>query len=239
MSDNNFDADNDFDNGIEDQNQDGSGVDKALFDELNGRVSKLEERAAQMGFTSVEQYQEWLEQEAYKNIENSNRGSDNEPKKTVPQQQQNSNVSKPDLSIFDERFDTIGKGVSHAVLEAQYSTYTINQLTTEEEKRSPNTKDDMAKLIHGPKGVLVQSLAQDFNGNLWEAANYLLTVEGGTAKAHKRGMQTQAALNQAKNSNLQSGAGFQSQQQQKKEIDPSQALADAIAPKQGGYTEPA
>lgn len=224
----------------------GSGVDKALYDELEGRVKRFDDRASEMGFSNSEEYLEWLEEEAYRKIESGGGGSGtsqesgnttqkNEGKPAVTEPAKQQGVQTP---VDDERFQEMGKSTAYAVLESQYAVYKLDNSAKPVEERSNYSKDDLSKIIQGPKGSLVHSLSKSFGGNLWKSAEYLLDVEGGLSNARSQGAKAQQALTNAQGSGIQSGVGIQAPAQSKssEQEDPAKQLADLIAPKAGGYS---
>lgn len=215
--------------------------DTSLAD-LQGRIDPLDSRAKQMGFTNVEQYLTWVEEQAYEKMEE---------EKTPPKSGKESDsdefdqmlddAQKPDVQKnveADKRLSEIGKASAHAVLEAQYSTFALNEMGKEDDEKCTYSKKDMGSVIQGPKSIMVQSLAPQFGGNFWEAAKYVMDIEGGLAGARKEGAKTAEAISRA-NETTQISEGNISVDSPKptNDEDASKKLADEIAPKVGGYTE--
>jgi len=204
------------------------------------RLQELEKRAEEMGSGSIEDYMEWLESQVV--------GPGEEPKRPVapakpatpaPQaadaDTDGSGMDADTLAMLND----VKVGTAHAILESQYTRFEIAEGKKDEADKSAFTREEMEKVIKSPsQGALIQSVAADFDGNVWQAADYVLGIKGGLAKAKADGAASADALAKAKASATPaSGKNSVAGDGDDGDKDNAQSLADEIAPKEGGYVE--
>lgn len=207
----------------------------------------LQERAEEMGMDSVEEYVEWLEAQASgesddkenhdsrRNVED--KGTEEKPSVPPVRQKHTEDAGSGVDDDVRRQLRDINAVAAHAVLEAQYGQYRDVEREKDAGSRRTYSKEDMMKLIKDPvEGIAIQRVAAKFNDNLWEAAAYLLDLDNGISNARKEGAESAEALNRAKKSTqLAEGKPMDVDDD---DFDPAKALADEIAPAEGGYTEP-
>ena len=177
-------------------------ISEAELETLRTRSSqfdKIEEEAKAVGFSDVEEYQDFL---VTKKADELDQGQPNQPQPVVDPILAPKTVTQPDagmqqlnakIDALSQRFDTSVKDneqsktiVSTVYLESQYTQRQMDQNALPEEQRSANTKTELYDLIRGPMGVMVREQAKKSGGNLCTAADQILNVQKGL-EAQERG----------------------------------------------------
>ncbi len=182
--------------------------------EQSGKFEKLQTEATGMGFNDVDNYIDYLSD---KKLEETK-----DPPKTV-------SVTKPIAPVTDNNDEAMQMATA-SYLESQHTQYKMDQNDLSKEERSSFTKTELTKLIRGPKRVAIQELAthDEFQGNLYTAADYLMNISSIKEKARKEGADSEKVLNDAKET-ASSVTGTAPAPEGEKDLD--QQLADIIAPK--------
>ncbi|MEA1999850.1 MAG: hypothetical protein U9N61_11095 [Euryarchaeota archaeon] len=224
--------------------EDQEGFDEATREELQkmkGSYESLQKKAASVGFQSPEEYQLWLEDEAYRNIQDDeNKALSQE---TTPNQQQNR--QKPEVRQRTQRPNPpqqpqpqqpqYDQQSALAMLEAQYSSYLMaNQM---EGTKSPYKKDEMMNVLRGPEAGMIGKLSRRYGNNVWKAAEKFLDMDSGNVRQSKKDKDNDDALASAQRTgSLQSGTTVSPPSASgKSNLSNAEQLANEIAPDVGGY----
>lgn len=221
---------------------------KSELAKLGGNYSNMQNKATQMGFSSPEDYQKWLEDEAYRNIQADEDKALSQGKappmsgqappvqKIAPQQPAqpppvNNQPAPSQQPVFDEKS-------TMAMLESQHNSYELNHFKNKTEP--PFTKQQLMDALTSPAAAAIGQLAKSkfCNGNVWVAAEQYIKLQNGDTVAAQNAQNTQKALNAAQQAGglgigtsvapPSGGTGDETNEQQ---------IADEIAPAVGGYVE--
>jgi hypothetical protein len=115
-----------------------------------------------------------------------------EPKETPKEPDKKEGLSDAD----QEKIKQSGMQSAQAQLTSNWTEFMVEQLSATE--KSPFTKDDLFKVIQ-KQSALVGATARNFNGNVFAAANHILTVTDpdAVAKARKSTEDAEAAKKRA------------------------------------------
>jgi len=184
-------------------------IDKAELEGLKANqkvVSDIQEKATAAGFDNVEDYNNQLEAWAYDNVSK----QPDEPQtpaapvkpepKTVPAA--DTPVAVP-AQIPQTLTDDVAqaKGMATAAyMQTCHNAYVANNRAKPEAERSAYSKDDLLKVINGPRRATVQHLAsQDttFDGNVYIVADFLLSQAADSKRRKEESEKSTVALNKA------------------------------------------
>lgn len=177
-------------------------VPKAVFEELQASKKfkdDVDERATDMGMEGKGlEYVDTLETLAHKNVVEEL----DEPEKKVESKVEPKAEPKEEKGLSDadqERLKQSSMQSAQAQLTSNWTEFRMEQLSATE--KSPFTKDDLFKVIQ-KQGALVGATARNFNGNVFAAANHILTVTDpdAVAKARQSTEDSEAAKKRAASS---------------------------------------
>ena len=185
-------------------------IDRAKLAELEAKVEeydKLNHIAKAADFENPKAYIE--------NLEDNNWDKLNEAVATEEKKEEPKEEVKPS-GLSDEDKLKIQQGNTNAILAAQWATYKVDQSELPKENKSPVTKTELDKLIYSKStGLMIGQLAQEFDGNVYAAANHYLSIKDVKVKANKEGAESQKALDAAAAS-TELGTGGKPQEIEKK-----------------------
>ncbi len=169
-------------------------------------ISEIQAKAKDAGFDNVEEYNVALEGWAYDNLQKQPEETQTPAVKTdVPAQKLPApTVTAPAIAEIPQKFiDDIAtaKGMSTTVyMQMSYMGYDINNKAKLPAERSAYSKDDLLKVINGPRRATVQHLAsQDtsFEGNVYTVADFLLSQAADSKRRKEESDKSKVALNKA------------------------------------------
>lgn len=183
-------------------------IDKAELEGLKASqkvVSDIQEKATAAGFENVPEYVEFTEGYAYDNI---SKEPDEPQTPAAPVKPEPKTVPATDTPVavpamLQEDKDRIQRAegmATAAYMQTCHNAYETNNRAKPEAERSNYSKEDLLKLINGPRRATVQHLAsQDttFDGNVYIVADFLLSQAADSKRRKEESEKSTVALNKA------------------------------------------
>ncbi len=178
-------------------------IDKAELEGLRANqevVKDIEERAIEAGFSGVKDYVEQTEKWAFDDDPKDEKKSA-EPQKSAEAPKK---VERPvPAEIPKELLDSVeqAKGMATAAyMQTSYTDFDLRNKAKPEAERSKYSRDDLLKVINGPRRASVQHLSSNdptFGGNVYVVADFLLSQAVDSKRRQEETAKSNAALNKA------------------------------------------
>ncbi len=182
-------------------------IDKAELEGLQVSqkvVSDIQEKATNAGFENTPEYVEALEGWSYENL---SKQPDEPQTPTAPAKPAEpaapAQPTATSVTILQEDKDRIQRAegmATAAYMQTCYNAYDGNNRAKPEAERSKYSREDLLKVINGPRRATVQHLAsQDttFDGNVYTVADFLLSQAADSKRRKKESDNATVALNNA------------------------------------------
>lgn len=174
-------------------------IDKAELEGLRANqevVEDIKERAINAGFSGVKDYVEQTEVWAYEDPPKEESKPVETPKpveapKTVP-----AVIPKTEL----DRIQRAEGMATAAFMQTSYTSYDLENKAKPEAERSKYSRDDLLKVINGPRGASVQYLSSNdssFGGNVYAVADFILNQGADSKRRQEETAKSNKALNKA------------------------------------------
>lgn len=214
---------------------------QAEFDALNAKAAIGEEvtnRATELEYEDHNQYlneSEFALYEMYKK-----RGEKSGPQSPgagdTPRAGEKKEITPPakneNMKAFEEQLSANSNLAGTAMVEAQLTTFKLDQRDLPEDQRSPYKEAEMRKIIMDPANqMLIRQCAQKTGGNVWAAASRVMAVEAGDSKAVEAGARAEKARQEAKaTADIKAGKSVPVGAGKKTEDEEMDEFAQSIAP---------
>lgn len=181
-------------------------IDKTELERLQADqkvVLSIQEKATLAGFDNVEEYVEVTEGYAYDNLSKQPEEPQTPAAPTKPEPKAPATPTVTPATMPQEDKDRIQRAegmATAAYMQTCYHAYEANNRVKPEEDRSKYSKDDLLKVINGPRRATVQHLAsQDstFDGNVYTVADFLLSQAADSKRRKEESEKSKVALNKA------------------------------------------
>lgn len=169
-------------------------------------ISEIQEKAKTAGFENVTEYVEATEGWAYENLskqpdETQTPATPAKPAEPQPAAPATSTVTPATMLQEDKDRIQRAEGMATAAyMQTCYNAYDANNKAKPEAERSNHSKEDLLKVINGPRRATVQHLAsQDttFDGNVYIVADFLLSQGADSKRRKEESAKSTVALNKA------------------------------------------
>lgn len=177
-------------------------VGKVELEELKTQaeqLKKLNERADGLLYQDAGELMDDFEREILKTEKNGDQPAPVEKKPEEPAKEE----PKPDSAIQAElngvkkELEQIRKESAWGVVNSQYDSYSTRQGKLPEGERNGFERDNMLKLIVNESAIVERVARGKFNGNLWDAAAYIIKMDEGEPGLRKQGAKAAEARSKA------------------------------------------
>ena len=176
-------------------------IDKAELEGLkaNQFSEDAKERADSQGYSNVEQYLEMVEGFAFDKPE----PTPKEPESQKPAEAPKKVETPVPVEIPKELLDSVeqAKGMATAAyMQTSFTAYDMENKAKPEAERSKYSRDDLLKVINGPRRASVQHLSSNdttFGGNVYAVADFLLSHAADSKRRQEETAKSNEALNKA------------------------------------------
>ena len=181
-------------------------IDKAELEGLQANqkvISSIQEKATLAGFDNVEEYVEVTEGYAYDNLTKPEESQTPAAPAKPAEPKVPATPTVTPATMPQEEKDRIQRAegmATAAYMQTCYYAYDANNRGKPETERSAYSKDDLLKVINGPRRATVQHLAsQDssFDGNVYTVADFLLSQAADSKRRKEESDKSKVALNKA------------------------------------------
>lgn len=167
-------------------------VSRAELERLKGIESSTKDiiEEAELGNMSPQEYVDYLASKAVEAAK---------PATTTQPASQPAATTQPASQPVQQTDNVLQTATYHAVLESHYAGYQVAQMGGKPEDKATYSRQDLQKVID-TKPNLVKEVARENGGNLFVAAQEILDLKQGKAKASQAGADAEKARQQAGNS---------------------------------------
>lgn len=178
------------------------GIDRAEFERLqaqDARIKKLDGYAEDAStpespVENAEAYVGILEDTAFAKEDKPKEEPPKEPAKKTEKPNEAIETLKAESEESKKIALQAQTTANNTELRVQYAQFKLNQDNKPEEERSPATREELIKIITGPdRGHLGSLASEKFDGNVWDAANYIFTIHEGAEASRKAGAASEVA----------------------------------------------
>ncbi len=178
-------------------------IDKAELEGLRANqevVEDIKERAINAGFSGVKDYVEQTEVWAYEDAPK----EEVKPAEPDPEGAPKAEAPKTAPAVMPQtELDRIQRAegmATAAFMQTSYTSYDLENKGKPEAERSKYSRDDLLKVINGPRGASVQYLSSNdssFGGNVYAVADFILNQGADSKRRQEEAAKSNKALNKA------------------------------------------
>lgn len=179
-------------------------IDKAELEGLRANqevVEDIKERAINAGFSGVKDYVEQTEVWAYEDAPKEEvKPADPSKPAEAPKVEAPKTVPAVMPQTELDRIQRAEGMATAAFMQTSYTSYDLENKAKPEAERSKYSRDDLLKVINGPRGASVQYLSSNdssFGGNVYAVADFILNQGADSKRRQEETAKSNKALNKA------------------------------------------
>jgi len=168
-------------------------ISRADLEALRGkgeRMDKLDETAKEFECETAEEMNELLEEAARKELldEPVETPPKSDPPPVIPPEKGNGDMAK-----LQQELASVKQMAAQTFLASQWGQYQNDLKELPADQRPAVDQAALTKLIYGNQGPLVQQVSKEFGGNVYAAANHILTATQTAKKSREAGAASEKA----------------------------------------------